>query len=471
MQRPTLCFLKTAFVLIVITVSGCFLYTANNGSQRNKGRIYYVATDGRDKFNGLSPSYRGGNKGPFRTLSRAADTIKAGDTVRVRVGTYREASSWDTDGTEDQPITITNYEEEVVIIDGDAYSIPSDENGVLFQISGDWYKVSNLQVRCPSGNGLAVIDRADHCRLDNITARDNWASGIFISGWYGLVSNCRAYGNSLINKQFRPHEGATAFGISACRYPRYTSIRGCHAWDNWGEGISTFESYHTTIEDCVSYNNQQNFYISNCRNCLFQRNLSYYTPGNKIQAYDTQNGILLGDEKPEPSSSGHIIINNLVLGGERNIAVGSHVFNGTLIANNTFVNASATAGDESACVYFFAGNHKDARFFNNIIFQEDAVAICHQEATGIIFQNNLWSKPPDVSCRGIGDIVGNPRIAGGESFLPGALSSQWFSIQDGSPALGRAMGLREVVEDFFRVPRGNYPDIGACEYSKERGHR
>jgi len=440
--------------------AGLFLVVLCAAAQ-SRARTFYVATDGNDSHNGLAPAREKGSRGPFRTLMRAARAVRAGDTVLIRGGTYRAGSTWTADGTEARPITISNYGGEPVVIDGDGFKIPGGGNDVLLQVYGDWCGVSNLEVRHSSGYGVAVHGR--HCRVDNVYAHDNWGSGIYITGWHGLLVNCRASRNSLLNEKFRPHEGTWGFGISACRHPQYTTIRGCTSWDNWGEGISTFESHHITIEDCVSYNNQQNYYISDTKYCLFRRNLSYFTPGNPIQGYVTQNGILIGDEKRNPASSDNVFINNLVLGGERNLAAGGNQLRDCLVANNTFVDASPTAGAESACVYFFGGCATGARFVNNIVSQQGSTAVSRLEAKGISFRRNNWSRRPVSGCRGAGDVLGDPGLLKAGPAGPGAPTVEWFRISPGSPARDRAERLGEVQEDATRTPRLGKPDIGALE--------
>ena len=60
---------------------------------------YYVATNGKDSYNGLFPSYQSGSNGPFRTLNRASARVAAGDSVKIRGGTYHETVTWSTSGT------------------------------------------------------------------------------------------------------------------------------------------------------------------------------------------------------------------------------------------------------------------------------------------------------------------------------------------------------------------------------------
>ncbi len=425
------------------------------------GTVYYVATSGNDSYNGLHPSYMSGANGPVRTLQRAAGLVKPGDTVQIRGGVYQATSNWSVDGTQASPITVTNYPGEVPVIDGINRTLPADPNNPLIQIYGSWYKVSSLETRNSGGVGIMVDDEADHCTLDNITSHDNRGSGIIMRGWYGLVVNCRAYRNTLINENC-VLSGSWGAGISACRNPQYATIRNCTAWNNWGEGISTFESYHTTIEDCTSYNNMTNFYISDTEYCLFQRNLAYCTPGNAIQGLCTQNNIASGNEGHVPACSHNTFINNISMGGERNFNSGALPY--CVIANNTFVNASGTAGGESANVYFFSGAQTNAVFKNNIILQEDGVNIAQfDHPTGIAFGYNLWSKTPVSGCLGTGDVFGNPLLAKTGSTGAGSLSPGWFKILANSPAKDRAAVLSEVREDYFKAARGGAPDMGAHE--------
>lgn len=423
---------------------------------------YYVSTSGNDSYDGLAPSYGSASNGPFRTLQRAAYAVRPGDTVQIRGGIYQAISGWATDGTESGPITITNYGGETVVIDGNGRTIPGNRDGILLQIFGDWYKVSNLEVRNSGGSGVAV--HGYHCTVTNVYGHHNWAAAIYITGWYGLIDGCRAYNNSLMNEH-ATMSMSWSFGISACRYPRYTTIRGCTSWENWGEGISTFEGYYNTIEDCVSYNNMCNFYVSDSKYALFQRNLAYSTPGNMVQSYCTQNNIAVGDEKFNPASSDNTFINNLTFGGERNFVGGGKQLTNALIAHNTFVNASNTIGPtEAASVYFHAGTATNARFVNNIVIQEDpetSVMICHLEASGISFSNNNWARTPVSGARGAGDVIGDPRILRTGSMEAGALSPGWFRIADDSPARDKAVVLSQVTEDFARAARGSIPDIGA----------
>lgn len=75
------------------------------------GKTYFVAKT----FN-ASDENPGTMCEPFRTLEKAAQVAKAGDTVLIREGVYRETLKPQNDGTELNPITFKAYKDEKVVI-------------------------------------------------------------------------------------------------------------------------------------------------------------------------------------------------------------------------------------------------------------------------------------------------------------------------------------------------------------------
>lgn len=73
---------------------------------------YYInGTTGNDGNSGSSAS-------PWKTIGKANSTLKAGDTVLVRKGTYRQTIRPNNSGTKGNYITYAGYENEEVIITG-----------------------------------------------------------------------------------------------------------------------------------------------------------------------------------------------------------------------------------------------------------------------------------------------------------------------------------------------------------------
>jgi hypothetical protein len=76
-------------------------------------------------------------KAPLRTIQKAVNVAKPGDTILVRGGTYRETVSTSRSGTSTARITIRNYQNEVVTVSG------------LNPIVGNWTAVGNEVYRAP----------------------------------------------------------------------------------------------------------------------------------------------------------------------------------------------------------------------------------------------------------------------------------------------------------------------------------
>ena len=83
-------------------------------AQLHSQTTYYVAPSA----SGGSNSNAGTLAAPFETLQHAINQLTAGDILYVREGTYRETITIDEDGTSGNLITIQNYNNEVVTIDG-----------------------------------------------------------------------------------------------------------------------------------------------------------------------------------------------------------------------------------------------------------------------------------------------------------------------------------------------------------------
>ena len=73
--------------------------------------IYFVSNNGCDNANGTLNA-------PFKTISHAAKIAKAGDTVKVRGGVYREYIDPENGGEKDRPIIYEGYEGERPVIKG-----------------------------------------------------------------------------------------------------------------------------------------------------------------------------------------------------------------------------------------------------------------------------------------------------------------------------------------------------------------
>jgi hypothetical protein len=420
------------------------------------GSTFYVSPDGSDTNPGTFLL-------PWKTIVKASQMVRPGDTAYLREGVYFEAPRFTTSGTESYPIKIQAYPGENVIIDG-KNQLPLSYRG-LVSVFGDWVEISGLEIRNSMYGGLGLYGK--HNTANNIFAHHSQKSGIHISGDYGVVEYSRVWRNSMQNE----------YGGSSSSSPGLTAARDLidgiteHAimgknvvWENWGEGISTFEAIGTIIEDNISHDNLINLYISDATHILCQRNFVYTNPDSPL-FNDTNTGIMLGDETYDPPSANITIINNIAYGNQGNFwwwqGVEGGGMDNVLIANNTFVNGIGDPDRGRGNVIISRGDHQDVRFENNLVQQDGELpVIATSDLPGITYSHNLWSKPPYDYVLSPNDIIADPQLS--ETGDP--YSVEWFRPASSSPAIDHALAIPEVVDDYLQNPRRTFPDMGAIEY-------
>ena len=415
---------------------------------------YFVATTGNDASPGTQSQ-------PWRTIGKAARTVTAGDTVYVRGGVYAEQVILSRSGAQDNPIRFLAYPGETPIIAGDGLAIPTWT--AMLKLAGNWIVVSGFEVR--NSEYIGVELSGQHNVVDQVYSHHSRETGILARGDYSTVQNSRIWRNSLNNEFGARSGGGWASGLSAARdeldgKTDYAVLRNNVSWENWGEGVSSFEANGTLIEKNIAYDNYStNIYLSDTTNVLCQGNFVYMTPGSYTEGYGAHVGIMMGDEVYQPSSANIVVINNIAYGNKRNFFwwQGNHgggLVN-VLIANNTFVNSTSEAG-----VVINQGSHQNSRFINNLVVQDGSLPVASIDANAqLTMSHNLWSKTPSVAASGPGDVVGNPLLAKAGSMY----AVDWYRLLAGSPAIDKALALPEVTQDFEGQPRGSAPDMGALE--------
>ncbi len=78
---------------------------------QTQGAEYFVATDGTDSNSGTQAK-------PFRTIQKAADIMKPGDTCYVRGGVYRQTVRLERSGSKDKSIRFTACPGEAAVLSG-----------------------------------------------------------------------------------------------------------------------------------------------------------------------------------------------------------------------------------------------------------------------------------------------------------------------------------------------------------------
>lgn len=390
--------------------------------------------------------------------------VKPGDMVYIRQGTYYENVRIETGGDSNRPITFQAYPGESPVIDGNN-QLPTSFTG-LVAINASWINISGLEIRNSRYMGVALI--GTHITVSKLYVHHSQRNGILIMGDYGTVLNSEIWRNSLFNEYNKA--GSNDTGLSAARdivngITDHAVIQGNLVWENWGEGISSYEANGTIIKNNISHDNlTTNIYISDSTNVLCDGNFVYRDPASITSSYSNLIGIMMGDENYSPASAHIKVINNIGYGNDQNFFwwQGSHGggMNDVLIANNTFVNASGTRIG-SGNVTIGTGSHVNSYFMNNIVTQSGSFPVIATIAqSGITYSYNLWSKIPYSAASGTGDIVGDPQFV----MTGSPYSSGWYKLKSTSSAIGKAYPLPAVTVDYLNNPRDSKPDMGALEY-------
>jgi parallel beta-helix repeat protein len=389
---------------------------------------------------------------PFKTIEYGLLQFSGGDTLFVRGGTYNELLViHQKGGTESNPTVIMAYPGENPVVNG------ASTNEVV-RIWDNYILFSGFEIVSDIGNGILGI--GTHVTISNCSVHDCWGSGIHVLGDYSIVELCTVYNTCLSNKP-NPGSSQNGVGISACRdntdgYTEYAILRQNTVHDNWGEGLSTFEADHTTIEDNTIYDNWSiNLYVSDATNCIVQRNLVYQT---RDMTGGAQVGIGLWDETSDPASDNNTVINNIAYGCRRNLYVDK--WDNSIIANNTFMNSIYVA-----CVEITGTHQETGTFINNIVVQDgDLMPIYNVANANFRLNHNLWSKTPSANASGTGDIVGDPGLAKTGSLEAEKLSLAYFKLLESSPAIDKGVAVGPVKIDLLGNLRDALPDLGAFEH-------
>lgn len=419
------------------------------------GSTYYVSPSGSDSNPGTLSS-------PWKTIGKAAYYAKAGDTVYLRGGTYSEVVSIANSGTSSSPITFTAYPSETPILDGKG-SIPGS-GSYLIMVHGDYVNISGIEVANSNYGGIYIDGSYDI--VDNVYVHHSKAVGIYVSkGQHSTVKNSRVWRNSLSNEY--GNAGAWGSGLTAGRSGvSYVTFSNNQVWENWGEGISTYEATQITIVGNISHDNYTtNIYISDATNVLCDSNFVYMDPSSYVYGGTGSNvGIMLGDESTSLPSANITVTNNIAYGNHRNF----HWWKGPnpgitnlLVANNTFVNSTGSASMGEGNVLISPGTFSNVRFVNNIISQDDSLpVIATVSQAGITYSHNNWSSTPYSPAVGSGDIIGKPGFTKNGSYF----ATEYFRLLSTSPDIEKGITLSEVTKDYFGANRVSLPDLGAVEY-------
>ncbi|MBI4527283.1 MAG: right-handed parallel beta-helix repeat-containing protein [Deltaproteobacteria bacterium] len=188
---------------------------------------YYVAKNGQDTNPGTLDR-------PFLTISKAAKVAKAGDTVFVRAGTYRERIIPSYSGTSSAYITFQNYGGEQVIVDASGLA----QGFILYGVS--YVKIKGFAIKNSKRSCIHIHDHkdvpdrgSDHIIIEGNTVQNcgiDGYNGIYIGGRNNLVSDNDVSHNGYSFIGMAPGHGIYVFGDG-------NSVRNNRVYSNARQGV------------------------------------------------------------------------------------------------------------------------------------------------------------------------------------------------------------------------------------------
>lgn len=244
--------LKTTALVAALATGLAAAAVAAPGGASAASAVLYVATTGNDANPGTSAQ-------PLKTIQKAIDLAQAGTTINVRGGTYAPTANLQLvkSGTAAQPITLTAYNGEHVVIDGEnmpytpgavGSTIPSAQRGAL-HLQGSYWHITGLEI-IHGPYGIYGADSGNNV-FDRLVTRDNYESGLHLQGASGnnQIINLDSYGNHDPRKN-----GESADGL-AIKQGTATGnvVRGARLWNNSDDGFDAWEFLSPiTIENSLS---------------------------------------------------------------------------------------------------------------------------------------------------------------------------------------------------------------------------
>jgi len=218
----------------------------------------YVATGGSDGNAGTLAA-------PLKTIQKAVSLVAAGGTIAVRGGTFTLTSTITIakSGTASAPITLTNYQAEHVVIDGEPLpytpgavgsTIPSGQRGAI-HMSASYWKLVGLEI--VHGPYAIYCDGCSNNTFDRLATHDNYETGFQLQGSSAnnLILNLDSYNNRDPRKN---GESADGLGIKQGGGAGNV-VQGARLWNNADDGLDAWEfTSPITIKNTLAYGNGYN---------------------------------------------------------------------------------------------------------------------------------------------------------------------------------------------------------------------
>ena len=389
------------------------------GAPQRGVATYHVSPTGSD-------SNLGSESRPFRTIQKAADSVKPGDTVLVDDGVYTYSGPNDCHGkvvvcvsrggSRDNWVVFRSKNKWGAKIDGG-----NGKAGAGFAVRGgasyvriQGFEITGLANADGSASGIDLFDGGSHFqvignRIHNIgrvcTNTSNGQNGVFIEA-----------DNVLVEANLIHDVGRLAPGAQGCRPSN-------DYWKNHDHGVYHDRGDHVTIRNNVIYNIKQGWAIQ-----VWPKSRAHMNILNNTIAFGNKHNGKLGAIVMWAPSTGGMKVSD------------------STIANNIFYEVN------TAAIWMGGASREEPMRFANVRISNNVIsngvllfAEKNVDASGLILADNLEKTDPKFAD-------------------PAAFD---FHLRSDSPAIDAGLALPGVGADYDgrARQRGGRVDIGAYEYA------
>lgn len=423
-------------------VAGAALAAADDPPPRREPSIkptrnaYVVAPNGNDSNPGTKDA-------PWKTLKKACQTLKPGDAVYLRAGTYEEILAPQRSGEEGNYILYAAFPGETPAIDGKNVKLP-EWGGPVDLKKKSWIAISGLTVRnaLQSQNGTCIFaENSDHLLIEFNRTEQSIASGIGLWRCSYVVVD----GNEVVHAGVGGDKGgqeAISIAVTDHFEVRNNFVHDCHR-----EGIDTKEgsSFGKVVNNRLKSLERVALYADAWDKHTHDIEFS----GNLVE--DCKVGMMAGSE----------------MGG---------LLENVRYVNNVFFRCRDFAG----AVDDWGGNvprHplKSIYVINNTFWQtKGPFMLCNRDVERIVIRNNifgsttgasdpLWFPQAKASAPEY-TVENNVHIPNAKGFVDPEAGD--FRLVPGSPAIDKGSPLDAPAEDRAgnARPAGAAFDCGAYEF-------
>jgi len=493
------------------------LQTTTKGAQAAiVSTLYYVGTSGSDTNPGTLAR-------PWRTLQKAANTLVAGQTVKILPGTYYARFAPLNSGTASAYITYT-ADPGTVILDGSGVTLAADARGDgLVQILGKSYiKVQNLTLRNSTVNCVNIADNTSGTRSkyievtglniqnckkvgirvrfsDRLLIKDNVINHILYSSGIGVWwSTYATVDHNTITNAHYYHECQGAYDealtISGVNYfeVKYNTLDNteatpagfCSGAEKLGIDVKETSQNGSVYRNTIKHMTTSSIYVD-----AWHAGANGTPTLNRINIYQNYvsdgGGITVSAEQADGvveyiNIYNNVLVNTAFAGIQVRASYGNGLRKNIKIYNNTIYGASSAGGNGGAGIYVttanLGSNNSDAPVIirNNISMfyfiasnsgtMGQVVAANATIASKISADHNLVSGPLKCSQSYPTCVEVGSRITATPATVFASPAIFNLHLKIASPAMDKGVATSLFTNDFDSFTRSLTYDIGAYEY-------